>query len=163
MVYSVQVNFNCPEYFMAISIAMNIIFYLSTPYRCCGPIILFLNKGWCQTSKCGNDDHCSYVVMSTMVSQITSVSIVCSFVCSVADHRKHQSSAPLAFVRGIHRWPVNSPHNWPVTRKMFPFDDAIMTSESNAGKELYTLVSCLWRQYFVQQQQHQHQCNLCII
>ena len=32
-----------------------------------------------------------------------------------------------AFVRGIHRWPVNSPHKWPVTRKMFPFDDVIMS------------------------------------
>ena len=32
----------------------------------------------------------------------------------------------LAFVRAIHRWPVNSRHKWPVTRKMFPFDDAIM-------------------------------------
>ena len=30
------------------------------------------------------------------------------------------------FVRGIHRWPVNSPHKGPVTRKMFPFDDVIM-------------------------------------
>ena len=32
----------------------------------------------------------------------------------------------LAFVWGIHRWPVNSSHKWPVTRKMFPFDDVIM-------------------------------------
>ena len=43
-----------------------------------------------------------------------------------SDQRKHQSSASLAFVQGIHRWPVNSPHEWPVTRKMFPFDYAIM-------------------------------------
>ena len=42
------------------------------------------------------------------------------------DQRKHQSSASLAFVRGFHRRPVNSPHKWPVTRKMFPFDDVIM-------------------------------------
>ena len=28
----------------------------------------------------------------------------------------------------IHRWPVNSPHKWPVTPKMFPFDDVIMPS-----------------------------------
>ena len=42
------------------------------------------------------------------------------------DQRKHQSSASLAFVRGIHRGPVNSPHKWPVTRKTFPFDDVIM-------------------------------------
>ena len=42
--------------------------------------------------------------------------------------KKHQSSASLAFVRGIHRWPVVSAHKGPVTRKMFPFDDAIMHS-----------------------------------
>ena len=61
-----------------------------------------------------------------MASQITSVSIVSSTVCSGVDHRKHQSSAPLAFVRGIRRWPVNSPHKGPVTRKIFPFDDVII-------------------------------------
>ena len=42
--------------------------------------------------------------------------------------RKHQSSASLSFVRGIHRWSVNSPHKGPVTRKMFPFDDVIMVT-----------------------------------
>ena len=42
------------------------------------------------------------------------------------DQSKHQSSASLAFVWVIHRSPVNSPHKWPVTRKMFPFDDGIM-------------------------------------
>ena len=42
-----------------------------------------------------------------------------------ADQRKRQNSASLAFVQGIHRWPVNSPHMWPVTRKMFPIDDVI--------------------------------------
>ena len=36
------------------------------------------------------------------------------------------SSASLAFVRGIHRWPVDSPHKGPVTRKMLPFDDVII-------------------------------------
>ena len=61
-----------------------------------------------------------------MVSQITSLMIVYSTVYSGADQRKHQSSASLAFVRGIHRRPVNSPHKEPVTRKMFPFDDVIM-------------------------------------
>ena len=59
--------------------------------------------------------------MSAMASQITSVSIVCSTVYAGANQRKHQSSASLAFVRGIHRLPVNS-----VTRKTFPFDDIIM-------------------------------------
>ena len=45
-----------------------------------------------------------------------------------AQIKKHQSPASLAFVRGIHRRRGNSPHKWPVTRKLFPFDDAIMYS-----------------------------------
>ena len=49
-----------------------------------------------------------------------------STVCSGANQRKHQSPASLAFVRGIHRWLMNSPHKMTVTRKMFPFDDVIM-------------------------------------
>ena len=53
---------------------------------------------------------------------------VYSTVYSGADQRKHQSSASLTFVQGIHRWPVNSPHKGPVTRKMFSFDDVIMCS-----------------------------------
>ena len=70
--------------------------------------------------------HYGDVIMGTMASQITSLTIVYSSVYSGADQRKHQSSASLVFVRGIHRGLVNSPHNWPVTRKMFPFDDVIM-------------------------------------
>ena len=66
------------------------------------------------------------VIMGKKAPQITSVTIVCSPVYSGADQRKHQSSASLAFVQGIHRWPVNSPHKWPVTRKMYPFDDVTM-------------------------------------
>ena len=66
------------------------------------------------------------VIMGTMVSQITSLTIVYSTVYSDTDQRKHQSSASLAIVRGIHRGPMNSPHKWPVTRKMFPFDDVII-------------------------------------
>ena len=70
--------------------------------------------------------HYGDVVMGTVASQITSLTIVYSTVYSGADQRKHQSSASLAFVRGIHRGPVNSPHKWQVTRKMFPFDDVII-------------------------------------
>ena len=64
--------------------------------------------------------------MSGMASQITSFTIVYSAVFPGADQRKHQSPASLAFVWGIHRVPVNSPHKCPVTRKLFPFDDVIM-------------------------------------
>ena len=61
--------------------------------------------------------HYCDVIMGAMASQIPSITIVYSTV---------HSGASLAYVRGIHRWPVNSPHKWPVTRKMFPFDDVIM-------------------------------------
>ena len=64
--------------------------------------------------------HYNDVTMDSIASQITSLAIVCSAVYSGAHQRKHQSSASLAFVHGIH------PHKWPVTRKMFPFDDVIM-------------------------------------
>ena len=59
-----------------------------------------------------------------------SLTIVYSTVYSGADQRKHQSSASLALVRGIHRWLMNSPHKGPVMRKMFPFDDVIMICQT---------------------------------
>ena len=70
--------------------------------------------------------------MGTMASQITSLTLFTqpSMQAQIketgANQRKHQSSASLAFVRGIHWWPVNSPHKGPVTRKMFSFDAVIM-------------------------------------
>ena len=69
----------------------------------------------------GNKTACHYsdVIMSAMASQITIVSHFCSAVCPGADQRKHQSSASLAFVWGIHRWPEDSPHNGTATRKIF--------------------------------------------
>ena len=66
------------------------------------------------------------VLMGAMASQITSLTSVYSDVYSCANQRKHQSSTSLAFVRRIHRWPVNSSHKRPVTRKIFPFDTVIM-------------------------------------
>ena len=62
------------------------------------------------------------IFICPMASPITSLTVVYSTVHPDADQRKHQSSAPLAFVWG----PVNSPHKGPVTRKMYPFDDVIM-------------------------------------
>ena len=66
------------------------------------------------------------VIMVAIASQITSLTTVYSIVYSDADQRKNQSSASLAFGRGIHRGLVNSPQKWSVTRKVFPFDDVIM-------------------------------------
>ena len=86
--------------------------------------------------------HYGYVIMSAMTSQITSLKIVYSIVYSGADQRKHQSSASLAFVRGIHQSPVNSPHKGPLTRKMSPFDDVIMLWKFD-GLQLMTVFSAL--------------------
>ena len=85
------------------------------------------------------EEHYSDVIMGAMAFQITSLTIVYSTVYSGADQGKHQSSASVAFVRGIHRGPVNSPHKWPVTRKMFPFDDAIMTPADSPVQSTITL------------------------
>ena len=70
--------------------------------------------------------HYNDVIMTVVASQIISLTIVYSPIYSGANQRKHQSSASLAFMRGIHRWPVNSPHIGPITQKIFPFDDVIM-------------------------------------
>ena len=73
------------------------------------------------------DTHYSDVIMGAMASQITRLTIVYSTVSSITDQRKHQSSASLAIVRGIRRWPVNFPHKGPVMRQMFlSLDDVIM-------------------------------------
>ena len=76
--------------------------------------------------------HYDDVIMTMLASQITSLTVVYSIVYSDVNQRKHQSSASLAFVREIHRGPVNFPHKWPVTRKMFPFDDVIMWCQHGA-------------------------------
>ena len=92
--------------------------YINTVLQCLFPIII----------KKDYNSHFHYgdIIMVAIASQITSLTIVYSTVYSDADQIKHQSSAWLAFVWGIHRGPVNSPHKWPVMRKIFPFDDVIM-------------------------------------
>ena len=73
--------------------------------------------------------HYHDVIMGAIASQITSLASVDSAVKLGIYQRKHQSSASLAFVRGIHRRPVNSPQKGPVPREMFPFDDVIMVTK----------------------------------
>ena len=86
-------------------------------------------SAWKQIFSQPMDVHYNDVIMGTMAPQITSLTIVYTTVYSGADQRKYQSSASLAFVRGIHRRPGNSPHKWPVAQKCFPFDDVIMWYE----------------------------------
>ena len=79
-------------------------------------------RGWSlNTSRCVQI-HYDDVIMSPMASKITSHTIIYSTFYSGPDQSKHQSSASLAFVWGIHR----SPHKGPVMRKMFSFDDVIL-------------------------------------
>ena len=87
-------------------------------------IIIMINNTEFERLVCNTNN--SDIIMGSMASQITSLTIVSSTVCSGVNQRKQQSSASLAFMRGIHRWSVNSPHKWPATRKIFPFDDVIM-------------------------------------
>ena len=70
--------------------------------------------------------HYDGIIMGTMEYEITSLKSVYSNVYSGADQSKHQSSATLAFVWWIQRGPGNSLRKWPVTQKMFPFDDVTM-------------------------------------
>ena len=88
-----------------------------------------------------------------MASQITGLTIVYSSVSS-DDQRKHQSSASLAFARGIHRWPVNFPHKGPVTRKMFPFHDLFMLPHFSFSLTFCTVwcsdVFCIYHKMTVQ-------------
>ena len=86
----------------------------------------FRNSDWQYTTRLFCEFHDGDVIRSAMAYQITSLTIVYSIAYSDAYEINHQGSASLAFVRGIHRWPVNSPHKEPVTREMFPFDDVIM-------------------------------------
>ena len=73
--------------------------------------------------------------MSAMAFQITGESIVYSTVCSGTVQRKYQRFSSLAFVREIHRWPMDSPHKGPVTLKMFPCDDVIMNEVKFKGMD----------------------------
>ena len=106
------------------------------PYfpSCQSVVLLLLIMWWINTWLW----HYNDVIMNRMASQMTSLTIVYSTVYSGTDQRKHQSSALLAFVRGIHRWPVNSPHKWLVTREMFPFDDVIMSFCSVTSTHLHS-------------------------
>ena len=73
----------------------------------------------CSQNTTHHTPHYNDVIMGAIASHITSLTIVSSIVHSGADQRQHQSSASLAFVRGINRGPV--------TRKMFPFGDVIIS------------------------------------
>ena len=94
---------------------------------------LDISLQWCHNERDSISNHQPHDCLLTVYSDI--------------DQRKHQSSSPLAFVQGIHWWPVNSPHKGPVTRKMFPFDDVIIfyiwISDNPVHWCMYASVKCI--------------------
>ena len=130
-------------------------------------------RQWFETPSCSLLSHCNEefscwgrllcwlsslhyidVIMITMASQITSLTVVYSIVYSDADQRKHQNSVSLAFVWGIHRGPVNSPHKGTVTRKMFPFDDVIMVTSQRLSPKSSSLGATMVKRNNVAQLLH---------
>ena len=103
--------------------SINIPIYYAKKKPPSGSWLLLPGKQWGQYTD---------VIIDVVAFQFTILKIVYSTVYLSAHQRKHQSSASLAFVRGIHRWPVNSPHKGPVTRKLFPFDDVIMEKNTSS-------------------------------
>ena len=99
-------------------------------------------------SFCHGKWYYSEVIMSAMTSQITCVYIGCATVCLGVDQRKHQSAASLVFVRGIHRWPFDSPHTGSVIREMFSFEDVIM---NGANHDNHTQVRTICGSFCVSQ------------
>ena len=88
------------------------------------------------------NQHYNDIIMGAMPYQTTSLTIVYLTVYTGTGERKHQSSASLAFVRGIRQWPVNSPHKGPVMQKMFPCDDIIMDLNSTSVTFVCYVVLC---------------------
>ena len=94
-------------------------------------------------------DHYSDIIIGAMASQITSLIIAYSTDYWGADQRKHQSSASLAFCGEFtdDRWPMNSPHKWPVMRKIFSFHDVIILCFLSFVILLYMMLWSLSRTY----------------
>ena len=88
--------------------------------------------------------HYSDIMISTMASQITSLTSVYSTVYSCVHQRKHQSSASMASVRGIHRDRLIPRTKGQTRGKMFPFDDAIMNNLCKHRRRLSSQPKLQW-------------------
>ena len=89
------------------------------------------------------------VNISLWPHQMETFSALLLTVCSDADQRKHQSSASLAFVRGIHRLPVDSLHKGPVTRKCFHLMTSSWLSSTSSSRIVTLLLADTLLQFVV--------------
>ena len=96
------------------SIGINVVFFLQNSPMFFGYWQFIFHDRPSQALVCSECDHYIDVIMTTMASQITSLTVVYSTVYSDADQRKHQSFASLAFVWGIHRdrWIPHTKGQW---------------------------------------------------
>ena len=114
---------------------------------CVGNTPCYVNKG--------NVVHADAIVPcvhynDVIMSMITSLTIVSSTVYSMRRSKKTSKLRVTGFLRGIHRYPGSSPHKGPVTWKVFPFDDVIMSMVHqkpwywvcNTGKFLFSRRNC---------------------
>ena len=96
--------------------------------------------------------HYNDVIMGTIASQITSLTIVYSIVYSNADQRKHQSSASLAFVRGITqsfiqtqiKENIKGPRHWPLCGE-FTGDRWIPRTNGQLRGKCFHLMTSSWK------------------
>ena len=75
---------------------------------------------------------CQHITMTSYERHVVSNHLPsgCLFnILSGPASKEHQSLHYWPFVRVIHRWPVNSPHKLPVTRKKLPFHDVIVKGQ----------------------------------
>ena len=78
--------------------------------------------------------HNNDVIMSAMASKITSLRTFTQPFIQAQNKKKYQSSASLAFVRGIHRSPVNSPHKRPVTGELILYCTDLLLHRAPASR-----------------------------
>ena len=62
---------------------------------------------------------------------------VCLILCLDWEQRNIKSLHYCHFVRGINRWPVDSPHKGAVMRKMCPFDDVMFVNTAHPSRPLW--------------------------
>ena len=127
---------------------------------------LFVSSHWYNAEEWNFSSLYCDVKMSAMACKITSLTIVDSTIHPGADQRKHQSSASPDFVRGFHRWPMNSPHKWPVKGKCFhlmtPLWNAV-TADDFKHKESGRHKPCCWPSFSkIYRSQHQ-KCQYIIL
>ena len=107
------------------------VFYSHSFVRCglCG-VLGFAVRGWPSAREWDTGAITVTSYEDTMASQITDNSADCSIAC-LANNKDIRSPYYWPFVKGIHRWPMDSPHKGPVIQKTFPCHGGFMTKQAD--------------------------------